>query len=130
MSFANSALRLSIAACSLALLASCVVYSTKPPATPVALAPAPAPQQARPTTSAPAACARDEVRVASGECRARNLYAGGNSGGGGNSRGGSSNSGGGSGGNSGGGGGGSTGGGGGGDTGGGGGGGNSGGGWE
>ena len=86
MSFAISALRLSIAAGSLALLAACVAYSTSPPATPTALAPAPAPhRQARPATTAPAACAPDEIRVASGECRARNLYAGGTAAGGGGS---------------------------------------------
>jgi hypothetical protein len=129
-------IRLFAGACSLALLTGCVIpvgttYSRAPvvePAAPAATAAtgqaepaaqaravrpaAPATtttaEQIAPAVTAPVACAPDEIRVASGECRPRSLYAGGGGGGSGGGGGGSS---GGGGGGSGGGGGGDSGGG-------------------
>jgi hypothetical protein len=101
MSLLCSLIRASAGAGALALLSGCVVapipvgttYATAPLQTPApattatARQPAPATtataRQPAPAKPAPAACARDEIRVSSGECRPRNLYAGGNGGGGG-----------------------------------------------
>jgi hypothetical protein len=128
MSVVTPMLRVSCGACALALLTACVVpvplgttYTTGQPV-PVTAGTAQQPGGA-PTARA---CAPNEIRVASGECRARALYAGGSGGGG--SSGGSSSGGASSGGSGGGGSGGGGSGGGGGSTGGGGGGGDSGGG--
>ena len=94
MSLSDTLLRLSAGGC-LALLAACVVIPVPVGTTSQrTVAPAqPAPQQTvvrqapssttTTTTTSQAACARDEIRVASGKCRKRDLYSGGNGGGGG-----------------------------------------------
>ncbi len=65
------------------LLASCVVVPVPAPATSTVVRAQPAPQAtAAAAQAAPRACAADEIRTASGECRNRDLYEGGSSGGG------------------------------------------------
>ena len=67
----------------LSLLTSCVVVPVPAPATSTVVRAQPAPQAtAAAAQAAPRACAADEIRTASGECRNRDLYEGGSSGGG------------------------------------------------
>ena len=92
MSLSSSASRAAAVGFCLTALAACVVVpiplGTTQTASPAVKTAAPA--AATPVAAGQAACARDEVRVASGDCRKRSLYQGGGGSSGGASSGGSS----------------------------------------